>query len=148
MMTPLPLAKPAAFTTSGSLRRFHKGQCGFHAGKGPAFRGGDGGIAHHFFGEGFVGFEFGAGARGPKRFDLLFLQGIDEAQGQGVFRADHDQIRRHILHRLHRAGISLALIGSNSPRRMPGFPGAMNKRLHSGDCLIFHAKACSRRRSR
>jgi hypothetical protein len=71
---------------------FDKGDGGLEGGKGPAFGGGNGGVAHHFLGEGLVGFQGGSRLGGSKGLDSLFFQGIDQAEGQRVFRADDHEV--------------------------------------------------------
>ncbi len=71
---------------------FDESDGGLEAGEGAAFAGGDACVAHHFFGEGFVGFELCAGAGRSEGADVFFREGIDEAERERVFGADDDEV--------------------------------------------------------
>ena len=53
----LTACEAGGFDDEGLVAGFDEGDGGLEAGEGAAFGGGDGGVAHDFFGEGFVGFE-------------------------------------------------------------------------------------------
>lgn len=53
---------------------------------------GDGLMAHNFLGEPLIGFDLGAGFVWPEDDHAHVAQPVGEAEGEGIFRADDDEI--------------------------------------------------------
>ena len=142
--TPLPAARPSAFTTIGAPRSSTYACAAAASANVPVLRGRQAVPRHERLGEILGAFELRGGARRTEDRQPRRAERVDDAGGQRRLRSDHrqrDLVARDEVDQFgDRRAATLTSAGS---RAVPALPGATNTFATRGLCAIFHASACS-----